>query len=221
MEIAEVLAPVQPMNVICIGRNWRDPHAPHDASGANESLEVFLKPSTAVQAPGAPIVVPDFGGVDLQLDCEGELAVVIGAPARNVTEEEARKVVLGYTAANDVTARRWQTSSGPSLWMRGKGFDTFCPLGPVIVTDSEIDPSELIVRTLINDVPVREGSTRDMVRSVPAIVSELSRHLTLGPGTVVLTGAPPARGNHEPITPGQEVVVEIEGIGRLVNRVEA
>ena len=183
-----------------------------------------MKPTTAVIGPGETIRMPDCGGADPLIDAEGELAVVIGAEARDVAEDDALGVVLGYTAAADVTARRWQTTSGPPLWIRGKGFDTFCPLGPVVVTTAELgNASGLGLRTIVNGTVVRQASTDDMLRPVAALVSELSRHVTLRPGTVILTGAPSLLKpeEHRPLGSGDEVVVEIEGIGRLVNRVEA
>ncbi len=150
---------------------------------------------------------------------------MIGVEARDVAVREAMKHVLGFTAANDVTARQWQTRTGPPLWMRGKGFDTFCPLGPAIVTSEMVaKPDDLVVRTIVNSQSVRHGSTKDMIRSVAAIVSELSRHMTLPAGTVILTGAPPRASESSaspPLQAGDEVAVEIDGIGRLVNHVEA
>jgi 2-keto-4-pentenoate hydratase/2-oxohepta-3-ene-1,7-dioic acid hydratase in catechol pathway len=220
LEIAKLLAPVAPPNVVCVGRNYGD--APD--AGPPDELEVFMKPSTAVQAPGEPIRLP-AAATDPLVDVEGELAVVIGARAQSVAPEHALEHVLGYTAANDVTARHWQRPAGPPVWMRGKGFDTFCPMGPAIVTPDEIgDPDALEVRTVVNGRTVRSGSTAGMIRPVATVVSELSRHITLEPGTVILTGAPPAL---EPpdeaarLADGDEVAVEIDAIGRLVNRVEA
>src|SRR5436190_11495105 len=139
--IAKLLAPIVPTDIICIGRNYskgatkagEDPDRTVRAQ-PDATLEVFLKPSTALQNPNDPILIPRFDGIDMQLDCEGELAVIIGREARNVSERDALDVVLGCTLANDITARHFQTPTGPPIWMRGKGFDTFCPLGPAIVT---------------------------------------------------------------------------------------
>lgn len=223
VSVDHLLAPLQPTNIICVGRNY----AADDAIDAPppEELEVFLKPTSSVQSPRAPIRIPCFDAVEPQVDCEGELAVIIGITTRDVSESEALDHVLGYTAANDVTARHWQAASAPSWWMRGKGFDTFCPLGPSVITpDSLGSPDALDIRTLVNGRVVRSGNTGQMIRPVARLISELSRHLTLQPGTVVLTGAPPRITNEAPapigLQPGDEVVVEIDGIGRLVNPVE-
>jgi len=220
VEIDRLLTPIRPTNVICVGRNYPTPERP---DGDDEPLEVFMKPTTSVQAPGRPIVIPKLEAP--AVDCEGELAVVIGTHTREVSEADAFNHVLGYTIANDVTARRFQTTQGPAPWLRGKGFDTFCPLGPTIVTTDELeDPQDLRIITRVNGEIARQGSTRDMLRSVAAIVSELSRHLTLSPGTVILTGAPPRLEDTlaaTSIKDGDEVEVEIDRIGRLVNSVEA
>jgi 2-keto-4-pentenoate hydratase/2-oxohepta-3-ene-1,7-dioic acid hydratase in catechol pathway len=222
--IASLLPPVRPGNIICIGRNYRGPNQPAASEPELDELEVFMKPTTALQASGEPIRLPD-GGEDLQVDCEGELAVVIGQTAEHVAPGDAHEHVFGYTIANDITARRWQTAEGAPRWMRGKGFNTFCPLGPNLVTRDELDPDQaLTITTLINGEVVREGSTTDMVRPVSRIISDLSRRLTLEAGTLVLTGAPPplaAVRDHAFLKPGDEVAVEITGLGRLVNDVTA
>jgi 2-keto-4-pentenoate hydratase/2-oxohepta-3-ene-1,7-dioic acid hydratase in catechol pathway len=243
LPIAQRLAPIEPTDIICIGRNYHAPSPSLEGGGQvgeaprrqsrplsatseleDSTLEVFLKPSTALQAADQPIVMPRFEGIDVRLDCEGELALVIGRETRNVSEANALDHVFGYTIVNDITARHFQTPTGPPLWMRGKGFDTFCPLGPAIVTVDELaDPDDLNLRTLINGKVVREGNTRDMIRSVPQIIAALSRHITLRAGAVILTGAPPVLDPSAtgPFGPGNEVVVEIEGIGELRNIVGA
>lgn len=231
VKISKLLAPIVPTDIICIGRNYRvgaaesasDERSEDDGGGARSSepdatLEVFLKPSTSLQNPNDPILIPHFEGLEAQLDCEGELAVVIGRDARNVSESAALNYVFGYTIANDVTARAFQTAGGPPIWMRGKGFDTFCPLGPAIVTTDEIpDPQTLDIRTIINDQVVREGNTRDMIRSVSEIIAALSRHMTLRAGAVILTGAPPAIQPPPAIKSNACVTAEIDPIGRLQN----
>ena len=225
--IVRLLAPIVPADIICIGRNY-EPASPHAGSDRREdpdlldaTLEVFLKPSTALQNPNDPIVIPHFPGIDVQLDCEGELAAIIGGEARNLSESDALGVILGYTLANDVTARHFQTPTGPPIWMRGKGFDTFCPLGPAIVTADELaDPANLDLRTSINGAIVRDGNTRDMIRSVPQIVAALSRHMTLRAGSVVLTGAPLAMASMS-LNPGAKVSVISSRIGELSNPVSA
>jgi 2-keto-4-pentenoate hydratase/2-oxohepta-3-ene-1,7-dioic acid hydratase in catechol pathway len=221
--IKRLLAPVEPPNIICVGRNYGD--AARAARKGDETLEVFLKPTTALHPPDEPIALPRFDGadgqLDPQLDCEGELAIVIARATRNVSEAQALDCVLGYTLANDITARLFQTPSGPPLWMRGKGFDGFCPLGPCIVTRDEIpDPQTLTLRTLINGVITREASTREMVWSVAEIIACLSRHMTLLPDTVILTGAPVAIAN-QAMRPGSHIVAGLIGLLTLRNPVVA
>src|SRR5262245_20351150 len=211
-KIAKLLAPVVPTDIICIGRNYRSPSA-GAAELTDETLEVFLKPSTALQNPMDAILIPRFDGVDVQLDCEGELAIIIGRDSRNVQETEAIDHVLGFTLALDVTARHFQTPTGPPLWMRGKGFDTFCPLGPAIITADETADPQGQLRTIVNGQVVRDGHTRDMIRSVPRLIADLSRHMTLRAGAVILTGAPPAPPHA--LRDGDRIDVEFDGLGRL------
>ena len=169
-----------------------------------------------------PIVIPECGDEDPDIEVEGELAVVIGTLARDVAEADALRHVLGYVAASDVTARRWRHGDTPLAWMRGKGFDTFCPIGPAIVTPDELpDPGSLTVTTRVNGEVTRRGNTSHMTRSVARLISEISRVITLHPGTLLLTGAPPpiGPGSAAGLRPGDEVRVEIDGIGVLENPV--
>ena len=226
--VKKLLAPLLPTDIICIGRNYRaSPHeeAWGDAQSSatlqlepDSTLEVFLKPSTAVQNPGDPICVPRFDGdLDPQMDCEGELAIIIGRGTRNVSEDDALRHVFGYTIANDVTARIFQTPTGPPIWMRGKGFDGFLPIGPAIITADEIADLQLLdLRTIINGEVVREGKTCQMIRSIPQIIAALSRHMTLRSGSLIITGAPVATRPAQ-ILPGHTLEIEIPPIGRLVN----
>ena len=139
----------------------------------------------------------------------------------NISEADALDCVLGYTIANDVTARVFQTPTGPPLWMRGKGFDTFCPLGPAIITRDEIaDPQDLGIRTIINGKAVRDGHTSQMIRTVSQIIAILSRHMTLRCGAVILTGAPPPISQSPPLQAGDFVMAEITGLGSLQNTVQ-
>jgi 2-keto-4-pentenoate hydratase/2-oxohepta-3-ene-1,7-dioic acid hydratase in catechol pathway len=170
---------------------------------------VFLKPSTAVVGPGEPIVIP---WQSEHVEHEAELAVVIGRLCRNVPEEAVPDVVLGYTCANDVTARDLQRTDGQ--WGRAKGFDSFCPLGPWIQTD--LDVADARIRGSVNGIVRQDGSTADMVRTVPELVSWISGVMTLLPGDVILTGTPAGVG---PIVAGDTVTVEIDGIGVLANPV--
>jgi len=160
------------------------------------------------------------------VDYEGELAVIIGRACRNVATDAALDHVLGYTCANDVSARRWQMHAGAGQWIRGKSFDTFCPLGPALVTADEIpDPQALGLRTTVNGQVMQDHTTGDMIFPVAELISFLSRDTTLLPGTVILSGTPQGVGfaRKPPVwlQPGDEVTVEIEGVGRLTNPVIA
>ena len=210
--LAEVtlLAPCQPTKVVAVGRNYAAHAAEHGSEVPSEPL-IFLKPPSAVIGPGDPIVYP--GSLSQQVEHEVELVVVVGRQARNVPREKAHSVVLGYTCGNDVTARDLQSSDGQ--WARAKGFDTFCPLGPWIET--EIDTSDLAIRCLVNGQVRQDGRTKDMVFPVDVLIAHVSAFMTLEPGDVILTGTPEGV---SPLLPGDQVTVEIEGIGALENRVE-
>jgi 2-keto-4-pentenoate hydratase/2-oxohepta-3-ene-1,7-dioic acid hydratase in catechol pathway len=205
-----LLAPVLPTKVVAVGKNYAD-HAKEMGDDVPEEPIIFLKPSTSVVGPGDPIIYP--AGVD-RVDFEGELAVIVGKMARRLDEATALQVVLGFTCANDVTARNLQASDGQ--WTRAKGFDTFCPLGPWIETD--LDSSDLAVRTLVNDEQRQSSRTSMLVSSVARLLTFISEVMTLLPGDVILTGTPAGIG---PLSPGDRVAVEIEGIGVLTNRVVA
>ena len=208
-----LLAPTQPINVVCIGKNYPDHVA--EMSGltgvpaSSDNPIVFLKPATSVIGPGDPIRLPAGVG---RVDHEGELAVVIGRPARDLTVTNALAHVWGYTAANDVTARDQQQSDGQ--WTRGKGHDTFCPLGPWLETD--LDPADLRVRCEVDQVLRQDGRTRSLLHDVPAILAFITSFMTLLPGDVVLTGTPAGVG---PLVAGDTVDVSVEGIGTLSNPV--
>lgn len=206
---ARLLAPVIPRSkVVCVGRNYAE-HAAELGNDVPERPLLFLKPNTAVIGPNDGIVYPD-ATEDLQY--EGELAVVIGRICRSVPPERVREVVVGYTCANDVTARDLQRSDGQ--WARAKGFDTFCPLGPWIETD--LDITDLAVTTTVAGETRQSGRTSQFVFDVPTLVSYISQAMTLLPGDVVLTGTPSGVG---PMSVGDEVSVSVEGIGTLTNRV--
>jgi 2-keto-4-pentenoate hydratase/2-oxohepta-3-ene-1,7-dioic acid hydratase in catechol pathway len=205
-----LLAPVLPTKVVAVGKNYAD-HAKEMGDDVPEEPIIFLKPSTSVVGPGDPIIYP--AGVD-RVDFEGELAVIVGKMARRLDEANALQVVLGFTCANDVTARNLQASDGQ--WTRAKGFDTFCPLGPWIETD--LDSSDLAVRTLVNDEQRQSSLTSMLVTSVARRFAFISGVMTLLPGDVILTGTPAGIGA---LSPGDRVEVEIEGIGVLTNRVVA
>lgn len=211
-----VLAPLDPTNVFAVGRNYRA-HAAETGAQTPERPLVFLKPTSAVIGPSDQIVIPN--AAPNEVDFEAELAIIIGAEARDVPEDEALDYVFGYTCANDVTARDCQRED--KQWARAKGFDTFCPLGPWIVTRDELDPSDLQIRSILNGDVMQDARTRDMVFSPATIVSYLSHQFTLLPGTVILTGTPEGVGmaRKPPVflKSGDEITIEIEGIGKLTN----
>ncbi len=222
--IARRLAPIEPVNIFCVGLNYRD-HARETGAPEPKRPVLFMKPTSTVTSPQQAIRIPACCTHGPEVDYEGELAVVIGQPARNVAEADALGHVLGYTCANDVSARRWQKQDGGGQWVRGKSFDTFCPLGPVLVTADEIpDPQVLRIRTTVNGQLMQDHTTADMIFPVAQLISDLSADTTLLPGTVILTGTPAGVGfaRQPPVflSPGDEVTVEIEKIGRLTNRVE-
>ena len=205
-----LLAPILPSKVLAVGRNYAE-HAAELGNAVPTSPIIFLKPSTSVIGPNAAIALPPSSQ---RVDFEGELAVVIGRPCRDVRAENAASVILGYTVANDVTARDQQRAD--VQFTRGKSYDTFCPLGPWIET--QLDPSDLAIRTELDGVTAQDGRTSDMVFTVGKIVEFVSEIMTLLPGDVVLTGTPAGVG---PMVVGQTVSVTVEGIGTLTNPVGA
>ena len=206
---AQLLSPTIPTKVVAIGRNYAGHAAEHEVQVPDEPI-MFIKPSTAVIGPAAAIRIPLHSE---RVEHEAELAVVIGTVARNVAVEDAAHHILGYTVGQDITARDLQRRDGQ--WTRGKGFDTFCPLGPAI--DTEFDPSAgNAITCTVNGELRQEGSTVDMVFGVAEIVSFVSSVMTLLPGDVVLTGTPAGVG---PIRAGDHVEIDIEGIGVLFNPV--
>lgn len=202
----KLLAPVKPRKIICVGRNYAE-HAAELGNEVPPEPLIFLKPSTTLIGPGDAIVYPE---ISKSVHHEGELAVVIGKRGRNLSEADALDVVFGYTLANDVTARDLQKSD--SQWTRGKGFDTFCPVGPWI--DTTFDPAGRAVRCLVNEQVRQNGNTDLMIYSLPRILTFVSRFMTLEPGDLLLTGTPAGVG---PMQPGDTVTVEIEGLGTLSN----
>ncbi|HOQ84259.1 MAG TPA: fumarylacetoacetate hydrolase family protein [Phycisphaerae bacterium] len=219
--IKRLLAPVQPVNVIAIGLNYRRHAAESGAQIPSEPL-VFVKLTTSVIGPGDEIVLP--ASAPEEVDYEAELAVVIGRTARKVSEADALKYVLGYMCANDVSARDCQIRRDKQ-WARAKGFDTFCPLGPCLLVDPQVNPNSFPIRTRLNGELMQNSNTADMIFPVPFLVSYLSHQFTLLPGTVILTGTPEGVGcaRKPPVflKPGDTVSVELEGIGTLTNPVVA
>ena len=203
-----LVAPVLPSKVIAVGRNYAE-HAREMGGDVPAAPMIFLKPSTAVIGPGEPICLP---WQSEQVEHEAELAVVIGRLCRDVPEDRVEEVVLGYTCANDVTARDLQRTDGQ--WGRAKGFDSFCPLGPWIETS--LDTHDAAISCEVNGQVRQSGSTGDMVRDVVELVSWVSSVMTLLPGDVILTGTPAGVG---PLVAGDQVSVTIDGIGTLRNPV--
>ncbi len=203
-----LVAPVLPSKIIAVGKNYAD-HAREMGGEVPAAPMIFLKPSTSVIGPGEPIALP---WQSEQVEHEAELAVVIGRLCRDVPEDRVPEVVLGYTCANDVTARDLQRTDGQ--WGRAKGFDTFCPLGPWIETSVDLDDAD--ITCLVNGELRQSGTTGDMVRDVVELVSWISSVMTLLPGDVILTGTPAGVG---PIVAGDTVSVSIDGIGTLTNPV--
>ncbi|CAN5825781.1 hypothetical protein BH09VER1_BH09VER1_41840 [soil metagenome] len=222
-DVTKLLAPLTPTSILCIGLNYKQ-HAAEAGMKAPEIPVLFVKGINALQNPNDPIQIPTALPSD-EVDYECELAVVIGRPCKNVKRENALDYVLGYTCANDVSARDWQIKKGGGQWCRGKFFDTFSPLGPCLVTTDEItNPNSLGIRTIINGETLQDWNTNDMIFDVPAIIEFLSGSTTLLPGTVILTGTPQGVGMAAKpprwLKPGDSVTIEIDGIGQLTNPVE-
>src|SRR3954451_18681547 len=205
---AELLAPVSPSKIVAVGRNYAE-HAKELGNEAPSEPIIFLKPPTAVLDPNGTIIRPPQSQ---RVDFEGELAIVIGKSARNIRRDDWRSFVLGFTCANDVTARDLQKKD--VQFTRGKSFDTFCPLGPCIETD--LDPAALSLTTRVNGEIRQNGNTHDMVFGCDVLIEFITSIMTLLPGDVILTGAPAGVG---PLSAGDTVEVTIEGIGTLTNDV--
>jgi 2-keto-4-pentenoate hydratase/2-oxohepta-3-ene-1,7-dioic acid hydratase in catechol pathway len=203
-----LLAPILPSKVVCIGRNYAE-HAAELGNEVPENPIMFLKPSTSVIGPNAAIKLPPSSS---RVDYEGELALVIGTPCRDVPAERANSVLLGYTVANDVTARDQQRADGQ--WTRAKGHDTFCPLGPWIET--AIDPSDVRIRTELDGEVKQDSRTSLLIHPIGKLVEWITAVMTLLPGDVILTGTPAGVG---PMRDGQSVSVTVDGIGTLTNPV--
>jgi 2-keto-4-pentenoate hydratase/2-oxohepta-3-ene-1,7-dioic acid hydratase in catechol pathway len=203
----ELLAPCLPTKIVCVGLNYAE-HARELKMQLPEEPILFIKPPTAVLAPGGAIVYPSSSQ---QVDYEGELAVVMGKRCKNVSADEAEKCILGYTCLNDITARDLQRKDGQ--WTRAKSFDTFAPLGPWI---AKIDPSKADIQTRVNGEVKQKSNISDLIFGIHKLVEFISAIMTLEPGDVIATGTPPGVG---PLKRGDVVDVEIEGIGVLRNSV--
>jgi len=201
---ARLLVPTIPSKILCVGRNYRA-HAAELGQEVPEKPLIFLKPPSALLPHKGTVLLPPESA---RVDHEGELAVVIGRRGRRLSREEAARAVFGYACALDITARDLQKTDGQ--WWRAKGFDTFCPLGPGIETD--VDPSDLLLETLVDDVVKQSGKTSAMAFDIPTLVAWASQAMTLEPGDVLLTGTPEGV---SPLSPGQTVEVRIEKVGSL------
>ena len=210
LEDVKLLAPCSPTKITAVGLNYRD-HAEEMKFDIPEEPLLFMKPSSSVVAPGDTIRMPS---VSKRVDYEAELGVVIGRKAYKVPREKASDYILGYTCLNDVTARDLQGKDGQ--WTRGKGFDTFCPIGPVIETD--LDPSDITVEAYLNGERKQSSSTRNLIFDVSRLVSFISSIMTLFPGDVIATGTPSGVG---PVESGDRIEIRVEGIGSLINPVVA
>jgi 2-keto-4-pentenoate hydratase/2-oxohepta-3-ene-1,7-dioic acid hydratase in catechol pathway len=209
-----------PSKIVCIGLNYRD-HAEEQGVDLPDAPLLFAKwPNTLIGA-GEPIVIPP---ITSKVDYEAELGVVIGERLRNVSEENALEGVRGYLCLNDVSARDLQFADGQ--WVRGKSLDTFCPVGPKLVSPDDVaDPQRLSIRALVNGRVLQDSSTAQMVFGVAAVIAHVSRAITLEPGDLIATGTPAGVGafRHPPVflRPGDQVTIEIEGLGALTNPVRA
>ncbi len=205
-----LLAPSEPTKILCVGRNYVE-HAKELGNEVPKIPLIFMKPPSSIISNGDTIILPPQSA---QVEHEAELVVVIGKRGRHITPENARKHILGYTIGNDVTARDLQKSDGQ--WTRAKGFDTFCPFGPWI--DTEFDPADSVVTCRVNGQMRQMASTRDMVFNVGVLISYISSVMTLDSGDLIFTGTPSGVGQ---LQDGDEVSVEIEGLGEIKNKVKS
>jgi 2-keto-4-pentenoate hydratase/2-oxohepta-3-ene-1,7-dioic acid hydratase in catechol pathway len=224
VEIKSILPPVNPTTVFCIGLNYRL-HAEETGLEIPKYPVVFMKNPASVTSDNSDILIPESCIDPPQVDYEAELAVVIGKLAKNVRKEKALDYVAGYTCANDISARRWQKYAGAKQWIKGKSFDTFCPVGPFFVTKDEIkDPQALNIECRVNGEVLQNSNTSDMIFSISEVIEYLSESATLLPGTLILTGTPSGVGfTRTPpkyLMPKDTLETEIEGIGTLTNYVK-
>jgi 2-keto-4-pentenoate hydratase/2-oxohepta-3-ene-1,7-dioic acid hydratase in catechol pathway len=209
---ARLLPPCSPTKIVCVGRNYPE-HARELGNEPPKEPLIFLKPPSSLIASGDAIVYPKLSQ---RVDFEGELGVVIGKRARNVAGFDASSYILGYTCVNDVTARDLQKKDGQ--WTRGKGFDTFCAVGPYIIPRAEADFASFRVRTFVDGDKKQDGSVTEMLFDVNAVIAYVTSFMTLEPGDLIATGTPPGVG---PMQPGSRVQIDIEGLGVLENHVVA
>jgi 2-keto-4-pentenoate hydratase/2-oxohepta-3-ene-1,7-dioic acid hydratase in catechol pathway len=222
VRIGKLLPPVEAPNILALGLNYRS-HADETNISYPDIPVVFIKATNSLVGAGSTILLPKAGPD--QVDYEAELAVIIGRKVKNIAPDQAMDAILGYTCGNDVSARDWQIHKQKKQWARGKSFDTFCPLGPWLVTREDIpDPGNLRIMTILNGEVLQDSSTSQMIFDVPAIVSHLSQSMTLYPGTVILTGTPEGVGfTRQPpvfLQDGDTVTIRIDRIGELTNPVK-
>jgi len=221
--VVKLLAPVQPAAILCIGLNYA-PHARETNIELPQYPVLFMKNPAALNHPNDPILLPPSCLDPLQVDFEVELAVIIGTAAKNVPAARALDYVLGYTIGNDVSARRWQKHGGGGQWVRGKSFDTFCPLGPELVTKDLVpDPQQLRLQCFLNGKLMQDANTSEMIFSVAELIEYLSDSMTLLPGTVIMSGTPGGVGfaRQPPVylKPGDSLELRIDNLGTLCNPV--
>jgi 2-keto-4-pentenoate hydratase/2-oxohepta-3-ene-1,7-dioic acid hydratase in catechol pathway len=221
-KIKELLAPIAPPNIYALGLNYRR-HADETKISYPDIPVLFIKATTSLAGPGSTILLPKAGPEHVDYECE--LAIVIGQECKNISPGEAFNYIFGYTCANDISARDWQMQLQKGQWARGKSFDTFCPIGPFIATKDEIpDPDNLRIRTILNGATMQNSNTSDMIFDVANIVSDLSRSITLLPGTLILTGTPEGVGftRNPPVflNDGDIITIAIDSIGELTNTVK-
>jgi 2-keto-4-pentenoate hydratase/2-oxohepta-3-ene-1,7-dioic acid hydratase in catechol pathway len=215
-----VLPIERPGKIVCVGLNYRD-HAEEQGAPLPEAPLLFAKWQNALIGPGEPILIPP---VVTKCDYEAELGVVIGTRVRNVSLDNALDSVAGYTCVNDVSARDLQFADGQ--WTRGKSPDTFCPVGPRLVPRDDVpDPQQLAIRAVLNGETMQESSTSNMIFGVAALIAYITRTITLEPGDLIATGTPAGVGAFRTppvfMQPGDEITIEVEGIGKLTNPVAA
>lgn len=225
LKVHKLLAPVQPPAILCIGLNYAR-HAEETRVEPFRYPVLFMKNPATVNHPGDPILLPSSCMEPLQVDFEVELAVIVGKLTKNVSAAETLDYVFGYTIGNDVSARHWQKHAGAGQWVRGKSFDTFCPLGPELVTTDEIsEPQKLQLQCILNGELMQDGNTSDMIFSVAELIEYLSDGMTLLPGTVIMTGTPSGVGfaRNPPVylAPGDLLELSIESLGKLYSPVAA
>ena len=210
LSAVRLLPPVMPSKIVCVGRNYVD-HAKELGNDVPTEPLIFLKPPSSLITDGDSIVYPPQSS---RVDFEGEIGIIIGKQGRHIPADKAMDYIFGYTCVNDVTARDLQKKDGQ--WTRGKGFDTFCSVGPWMVSKEEFDLDKAVLRTRLNGEVKQEGTASQMIFNLGAILAFVSSFLTLEPGDLIATGTPAGVG---PMQPGDQVSIEIEGLGTLTNTV--